>query len=710
MMKNIQYMPRLPFAVTALSLMLSACGGGSNNIATTPGGSSGGSSTCTAANCYEVVFDDTPVANLNFECGIYYGTTGNTGAMRCPADSTVKFFVKASNGTRRVNLGSFVVKPVRAIHPSEKLDTSLIRVTVKDLAENISGVPPINSLDDEAAKTAINLSRFIQSIGLKSEPYIASAPVNRISIDKDLVNGTPAKAATSTSAAVAAIPGLDMLSKDIEPADFKDGSFATKLQPWLAAHKRTLISEAEAKARLEKNFKAIKSGFYYGLPSQRLTIGNEGTENDLDLGISGKGTIDTAFEVTNTVFAMSTREGQTIGYGMQWASKKYKDEVGIFNLFRTTKFAKMRVISGGVDPYTSRFNDFKFQVSRANFKGANSTDYENVTDPAKSSAYENTFANGNIFSFLTGKLQRDLVIPGTAAAYKRYLQVDSVGDQSDLGSWEQKTAPTAGTGDLGNKVYEGRATISKIGGINTYLDPKVWRVKELVAKGQNYIFPLYATLTFKFSDAYYDACTKNPGTTPCEKSRSLNIVFQENGDIWTSNNSTATACVAPVREVPEKSSLVKDTMIGTVRAAFLSSDATQYYISPSILLSGPGFGSLDGMQVGTGQSERIKINVTGVRTAAAGSKGSLNATSAEAIVSGGAVVVEGEDNVNDALWYNLYNNYIFAYVAAINADEASKEPKYADERPLAQDLILAAQQPAGVLTVDTASCYKVERK
>lgn len=707
MMKNIQCIPKLPFAVTALSLMLSACGGGSNNIATTPGSSSGGSNICTAANCVELLFDDTPVANLNFECGIYYGTTGNTGSIFCPLDSTVKFFVKASNGTRRVNLGSFLVKRVRDINASENGDTPLIRVTAKDLAENITGTP-IASLDDEAAKTAINLSRFIQSIGLKSEPYIASAPVNRIAIDKDLVNGTPAKAATSTSAAVAAIPGLDMLSKDIEPADFKDGSFVTKLKPWLDAHKRTLISEAEAKARLAKNFKAVKSGLYYSLPEQRLIIGQENTENDLDYGIGGKGTIDTAFQVTSAVFAMSTREGQTIGYGMQWASKDYKDEVGIFNLFRTKKFAKMRVLSGGVDPYTSRFNDFKFQVSGANFQGAENTAYRSASDTPGSNSYETTFSKGNIFGFLTGKLQRDLVIPGTAAAYKRYLQED-LKDQTVLGTWEQKTAP-ASTGDLGNKVYEGRANISKIGGINTYLDPKVWRVEELVAKGQNYIFPLYATLTFKFSDAYYDACTKKPGTTPCEKSRSLNVVFLEDGDIWTNNYSTPTECVPAVREVPPNSTQQPDIRVGTIRAAYLSSDATQYYISPSILLSGPSFGSLDGMQIGTGVTDRIKINVTGVRTAAAGSKGSLNATSAEAIVSGGAVVVKGEDNVNDALWSNLYNSYILTYVAAINADEASKDPQYDKERPLAQDLVLAAQQAAGVLTVDTASCYKVQRK
>lgn len=710
MMKMTPFNAKLPFAMTALCALLSACGGGSNTIASDTTNTNN-QSLCSASdtNCVNLVFDDMPVANLNFECGIYYGTTGNTGVARCPINATAKFFIKSSKG-RKINLGEYLVKPVRIINPSELLDTSLIRVSVKDLAENITG-NPISSLDDTSAKTAINLSRLIQSIGLKSEPYIASAPVNRIFIDKDLVNGSAAQAATATSPAIPAKPGLDLLTEDVNAADFKDDAFISKVQPWLDANGRTLLSATEAKARLQKTFLAIKSGFYYGTPSQRLVINQPGTDNDLDLGISGNGTIHTDYQVTNAIYALTGRDGVTIGYGMQWAATDInnlpKTDQEIYKMFVNRTFAKMRVSAGGINPYTSRFDNFKLQVSKANFVGDTDSTYGSVSTPANSTNYEDTFEKGNIFSFLNGKLQRDLVVPGTATAYTRYLQQD-LKDTTELGTWEQRTDPSVSTGD---RVFAGRATLSKIGAVNTYLDPKVWRVKELVGNGQNYIFPLYATFTFKYTDAYVQECKTQlgGGEDKCPSSRSLNVVFLENGDIWTSRNSTATECVAPVEkklDPPAVDTRILDQRVGTVRAAFLSTDGSQYYISPSMLLSGKEFGALDGVQIGTSAlATRVKINVAGVRSAATGTRGSLNVTSAESIVdSNGNVVVDGLNNTTDGFWVNGYNSYIVNYVATLEADKET----YPNGAP--KPLKLAATQSFGVLKVDPSSCYKVQAK
>lgn len=701
MMKNSPYIPKLPFAMSALCLLLSACGGGSNNISSANNNTNSQSLCSTSdTNCVDLVFDDTPIANLNFECGVYFGTTGNTGVARCPINSTAKFSIKTSKG-RKINLGQYVVKPVRIVYASELLDTSLIRVSVKDLAENIAG-GSISSLDDNSAavRTALNLSRLLQSVGLKSEPYIATAPVNRVFIDKDLVNGTPAQAATSTSPAVTAKPGLDLLTEDVAAADFKDDTFSTKLQPWLDANGRTLISTAEAKSRLQKTFLAIKSGFYYGTPSQRLTIGKEGTEEDLDLGISGNGTVRPVIQVTNAVYTLTGRNGGTIGYGMQWASEDPKTEKQIFEMFTNTTFAKMRVSSGGVNPYTSRFDNFKFIVSRAVFVGDEDNSYTTLSTPSGSKKYEDTFETGNIFGFVNGKLQRDLVIPGTETAYKKYLDVDRLDDNTELGTWEQRTDPSNSTGD---RIYAGRATVSKIGAVNTYLDPKVWRVRDLVARGQNYIFPLYAMLTFRYTDASVEECKKLPGANDqtCPASRTLNVVFLENGDIWTSRNSTTSACIAPV--VEPTSSQQKDVQVGTVRAAFLSTDGSQYYISPTIILSGKEFGKLDGVQIGTSAlAPRVKINVTGVREAAAGSRGSLNLTSAEPITDSNG---DGLNNTDDGLWVNGYNSYIINYVAyaeSLAEDDATKAPPAA--------LKVAATQAFGVLKIDPSSCYRVPTK
>lgn len=700
MMKMTHYAPTLPFAMTALCLLLTACGGGSNNIAT--GGGNGGvtSNLCASndTNCVDIVFDDTPVANLNFECGVYYGVTGNTAVARCPLNSTVKFFIKPTNSARRVNLGEYLVKPVRTTDASEALDTSLIRITVKDLAEGINGTS-IGSLDDESAKTAINLSRFIQSIGLKSEPYIQSAPVNRIFVDKDLVNGTAAKAATATSAAVAAIPGLEILTADVDAKDFKDGTFATKLSPWLTAHNRSLISADEAKSRLQKTILAVKSGLYFGTPAQRLTIGNNDTENDFDLGISGTGSINTAIQVTNAIYALNGRDGVSTGYGMQWASDAPKTSAEIFKLFVSNKFAKMRVIGGGVNPFTGRFRDFSLQVSKAQFVGDTDSGYAAVSDNGTSTLYEDTFGKGDIFSFVNGKLQRDLVIVGTRAAYKKYTEKELT-DVSELGTWEQKTDPNTTSGA---RIYNGRATLYKIAAINTYLDPKVWRVKELVATGQNYVFPLYATLTFNYSDSYKETC-KPQNTPACPISRKLSVVFLENGDIWTSFNSTETQCVAPVTG--------KDVRIGTVRAAFLNQAATQYYISPTIILSGRSFGALDGVQIGTSAlAPRVKINLAGVINASKGTPGSVNVTSAEPVLdSNGNVVIDGLNNQSDAVWANGYNSLIASFVANAQAEVDADDPKKPTKTPPPAALKLAATQSAGVLTIAPSPCYVVQAK
>lgn len=722
MMKMTHYAPTLPFAMTALCLLLTACGGGSNNIAT--GGGNGGvtSNLCASSdiNCVDVVFDDTPVANLNFECGIYYGVTGNTAVARCPVNSTVKFFVKANGGTRRVNLGEFLVKAVRTTDASEAQDTSLIRVTVKDLAEGINRTS-IGSLDDDGAKTAINLSRFIQSIGLKSEPYIQSAPVNRIFIDKDLINGTAAKAATATSAAVAATPGLDILTEDVDANDFKDGTFVTKLTPWLTAHNRTLISADEAKIRLQKTILAVKSGFYFGTPAQRLTIGNNNTENDFDLGISGTGSINTAIQVTNAIYALNGRDGVSTGYGMQWASDVPKTSAEIFKLFITNKFAKMRVIGGGVNPFTGRFRDFSLEVSKAQFVGDTDSSYVAVSDEGNSNLYEDTFKKGDTFSFVNGKLQRDLVVVGTRAAYKKYLEIPLT-DDSELGSWEQKT--DSGT-TSGARIYNGAATLYKIGAINTYLDPKVWRVKELVATGQNYVFPLYATLTFNYSDKYKETC-KPQNTPACPTSRKLSVVFLENGDIWTSFNSTEKTdtapakCIPPITSPEEEQEQVtsptgeqkKDVRIGTVRAAFLNQAATQYYISPTIILSGKDFGALDGVQIGTSAlAPRVKINLAGVIAASKDTPGSLNVTSAEPVLdSSGNVIADGLNNQSDASWANGYNSLIASFVANAQAEVDADDPEKPTKTPPPAALKLAATQSSGVLTIAPSPCYKVQAK
>ncbi len=645
-----------PFSLTTLCLLLGACGGASNTI--NEDFSSTEENTAvqcasTDTNCVDLVFDDTPVINLNYECGKYRGVTDATGSARCPIDSNVNFYLKAPNGLRRINLGTFSVKSVRASDLSEAEDSSLIRIGVKELAENTTGTKITNLNEGVAASTAINISRLLQSLRRQSEPYIATAPVNRIYIDSDV------KA------------GIEKLSEDIAAKDFQTGSFEDKLVPWFEAQKRSLLDEASAKARLEKTILAIKSGIFFATPTATLDLGSQLGTTSLDLGISGLGENNKRASVA--IYMLADRAGQSIGYGMQWSGQTTTAQEA-FKLFLNSNFAKMRIedSSGGLNPYTNRFTNFNLKVGPKTYDAAEANQY-----------------NGDTFSFVNGKLIRDLAVLSSATVYEFYTGV-KVEDQTELGTWTQKSP-------AGINSFTGNATLFKTGAVNTYLDPAVWRTKESVKSG-TYLFPLHATFNFDYSNEYLEEC-KNQAKTNCTKTDSLPVVFLENGDIMTdSNNASAfananAACGDGAAQ----------TRIGTVRAAYPSTDGNQFYISPSIILSGEKFGALDGVQIGTSAlAPRVKINLAGIRQAAAGQRGSINVTSAE----------DGDTASGEvaAVWVNGFNTFTDFRVAQKEAEEKSTEKVEKPSPAITKTQKLVAEQYAGGLSVSVSSCYTVKQK
>jgi hypothetical protein len=358
----------------------------------------------------------------------------------------------------------------------------------------------------------------------------------------------------------------------------------------------------------------------------------------------------------------------------------------MYQLFLNSDFAKMRVnpLSGGIDPITNKFSNFNLKVSAAKYVGETSAGY------GTSQQYNDTFASGDTFSFVNGKLIRDFSVIGSADVYKLYTGVVA-SDSTDLGTWQQMSANNT-------LSYSGKATLSKTGAVNTYLDPAVWRVKDAVTTGSKYLFPLYTTFTFKFPDAFVSACTSN-GQISCPSSQSLNVIFLENGDI-VANNTVGTDTTGQCTRDSGQ-----DIPIGTVRAAYMSQDNTNYFVSPNLVLSGASFGLLDGIQVGTSAlASKVKINLAGVVNAPAGTQGSINATSAEAVTdsSTGAVTTTPDANLNPAMWVNGYDQFIQLHVnAAVNNSAATQ--------PTAQEKVLA-NLASGNLSVNTASCYKVMQK
>ena len=644
-----------PFALTTLCLLLSACGGGSNTIIEDPTSvdeTAAVQCLSTDKSCIDFVFDDTPVVNLNYECGKYRGVTNATGVARCPIDSNVSFYLKANGGVRRVNLGVYSVKAVRDVDASELQDTALIRVGVKELAENTTKSQMLGLDNSPATITAINLSRLLQSLGRTSEPYVETAPVNRIYIDNDV------KA------------DIEKLTKNVEAEDFKDAGFEEKLAPWLSEQKRTLISVATARARLEKNILAIKSGIFFATPTATLDLGKELGNNSLDLGISG-------FNGTNrasvALYTLADRIGQSIGYGLEWTGSTTTAQ-DAYTLFLTSNFAKMRLTTSDaksiVNPYTNRLTDTGFKVGAKEYTAAEPNQYKD-----------------DVFRFVNGRLIRDLGILGSATIYEFYTGV-KVENQNDIGTWEQKSA-------IGANSFTGNATLFKTGAVNTYLDPIVWRTKDSVKSG-TYFFPLYATLTFNYNDAYTEACKKQG--LSCATSDSLPIVFLENGDILTDTNAVAMNS-APLCGANS----TEQTRIGTVRAAYPSTDGNQLYINPSIILSGPQFAKLDGIQIGTSAlAPRVKINLAGIKQAAAGQNGSINITDAKANNTASGEL--------PASWVNGYNTFTGLRVAQRRAEIASEGKIEKPSPDVTKQQELDSEQLEGLLTIKNSSCYQVKQK
>lgn len=648
-MQKIYQASKLPFALTTLCLMLSACGGGSNTINEDPTGGGTGNvvSECPTSNatCVDVLFDDTPVVNLNYECGTYRGLTTATGVARCPIDSNVTFFLKNPDNARRVTLGTVAVKPVRNVIASEAGSDSLIRITTKDLAEATTNTA-ITSLDSTVGATAaINMSRLLQTLARTSEPYIDSAPINRVYIDTDVKTG------------------IEKLEKDIVPADFQSNEIVAKLQPWLEIQKRTLISADEAKRRLNKVVVTKNAGIFTATPTLDVDVSEAGKITsglDLKLGVSSTNSKDKFASIA--MYSSVDRSGQNTGFGLQWVMDTSSNTTTLadrYKIYLKNNFSKMSLTTpqAGFNPYTKRFSNFSFNVGPKTYTSADANTY-----------------NGDVFSFANGKLVRDVAVLGSSDVYELYTN-EAIKDRSELGTWEQKSS-------IGSTNFSGTATVSKLGSVNTYLDPAVWRVKDGVKTGETYLFPLYMTLTLNYDKAYTDACST------CAASQTIPVAVLENGDIITDGDNSA--AFAGSKAMCGEGGIAQKR-IGTVRAAAPSGDGSQLFFNPSILLAGSQFGALDGTVIGI--DSRIKINLAGIRNVATGQRGSLNATSSEL----------GDTDQRSAPWFNIYNLFTSLrvdYEPATNETVAAITPEQK----------LAANQSAGTLQANTSECYKVYQK
>ena len=657
---NHQTRVKKVFTMGLLAAGLAACSGANNTINSSAGGTDPSTRTSCgdSASCVKIEFVDDPVINLNYSCGSVVNVTDETGVAICPANSKAEFYLQSTKSLRRVVFGSILVQPA---------GQSLLRVTPLDFVAKRDEVTSLTSPD---ASVAINITRFLQALrerntaGVELEPFVATAPVNRIRITDQLKDQ------------------IDLLTEDVPAGVFISDQFLTALKPFFEATKRTPISAEQASARLLTTLKAIKTGIYFGTPAITLPgsvggsaaldglTGSTGID-DLRLGIEGQAAPDSnssntgLLRSTMALYSLVDRDGAHIGQGMQWTGRANTSE-GVYNLYRQNDFDKLRPdnLVGGFDPITDRVNgQWKWRS----------------VDPQ---------TQGKLINFNEGRLLRNYSMVGSRKVYQNLTTDVNEPAAGTIGRWIQRSF--VNTAGVTQPEIKGTATINKAANVSTFFDRAVWRTRDTVRAGERFVFPLHVTLKFLYGFGSTD-CPKGG----CTDLPNLSVTILENGNIISDFSAVATGetllskagnCAAVDPATLKDAEGVQEYRVGTVRAAYTGADSSDTFIGPTLLFSGDVFGVHDGLQIASlAATPRVKMNIAGVISDSTSPTVNITDSSSDKNETGG---------FDPAKWGHIYNAYLALYDTT--GLTAAQKLRY-DE---------AKKRQEGTVTAIVTPCYK----
>ncbi|MDB0117133.1 protein FilF [Acinetobacter baumannii] len=541
-----------PFALTTLAIILNGCGGGSSNINENPNaGNSGGpltSGSCKPSvsntdnrdfTCLEFALDY-PIEGINFDCssaiGQHFATKLSQNAVigSCKAGDTARFYLQGKDN-KQIFLGNVKLDTVGKYTVVANNGTTQmsrpVYLRVLDLAIGITGKTPV-ALDknDETIKVAMALIKIFQSIGVENNDNLIG--------DIQPTDVTDEKKALLTK-----------LSQSITAADFQSGAYASILKPWLDVSQ---ISDDEA----------------YRLVVQTTNLSNagvlEGFEFDIFRAFRGcnRSTIEdckndstTLRRAANSMYLISDRQGYSLGYGLQWKGNNVTNAIALLSKVKPVKMTAN---------------------AQKNWINPISREIQSNT-PLILSISDDTNEDLQIYQ---GKFINNHAVAGTETFYKGLTQL-STGNPQHYGLWRQS---------VGGETYNGVLDIVKEYPIS-YLEKSVFKTARNVKAGENYIFPLYATLTFNFAAA---------GIQPV----SLGIVIDENGDIRTDIKPNATTtdmsgqCATLSDATLIDSNGIQQYRIGTTAATLDLPTQNDQSIFIRMILSNPKFANINGAMVG----------------------------------------------------------------------------------------------------------------
>lgn len=607
------------FPVVALVTALTGCGGAaSNNLADPTTASEDKIVTCAASGATTCVTGqfvvDAPVVGLSYQCGLVNDVTDSTGTVICPDQSVATFSLRSTDRTRSITLGTYLVKSKR--DTGRNATGSLVSITPLDL---VSTAADASSLTDAIATPVVNIAQLLETLRSNTSPYTEDSPTSRLIVD----DATKQK--------------LNLLAANVTAIDLSSDAFVTKVQPILTSLNITLLPQSEAIKRYMKALQAIQAGFYYSTPLFIAGIPDITATTAANLAtIATSATTDdqALLGLSNVI----DRSGNLIGQGAEWngnispvdsssgtASKTAYNLLtgpnGYTRLLPTSSASFINPVSGLVkDNYI--WQPKAFTLDSSNFwteTGATPTQLGQAL-------------------FKKGRLLGGTYIIGTQPLWQNVTNnpATTLAPDNELAVWTQSNSATS-------NPYAGKLVLQKTRSVDTFLDPTVFKTAANVGMGNQAVFPLYAVLNFTYIDT-------NKVTQPLGQQ---GIAILANGNIETDMNQNCHA--SPTTEYP----------IGLVGAAFQgTTNISDRFISPIIMLSGQQFQKLDGVQIGSlGFSRSAKINVVGA------TRGSINMTDNTAVTStdsqGNTTLVStGEQSTAPAsftnfydLWSNLKNTY-----------------------------------------------------
>ena len=670
----------LPFAFSAMAIILQGCGGESADVIPGNNDSSTVNGACIGTNsgCIEFALDY-PLQTLDFHCGddtkqtfvTTYDVDKGVATGACKVGQSITFYILGKD-ERRVDLGSFSMNRIGNVTSKSHYP----RMNLLDIAE---GIRNTNSAGDLSQyDIAIRLVQLIQAMGLNTDQLRSATEIFPVAINEDIR------------------AGLDQLDEDITVEKIKtlsDQDFDALLKKWLGP---TTITKEQAEQVLQALLNISNAAVYqpeFSLFSTE-SLGSYVTGSE---GLVGCSNLNRECSLTDTdlthilghFILMTDRQGMTFGSGLQWKGKieSTTQNPGDFttigglnaHLIRSIKPVQMTADAQNswIDPETKQIANTPGYLFRVG---------DSTTEKLK-------IEQGRLYNdyMIAGKERFYKVLTGKSVSYNL-----NESEKRELGLWQQTggTLNFAGTMDL-YKIYP-----------ITHLDRRVFTTQNNVRNQENYFFPLYGNLKFTL-------------TNDSNRIINLGIVIDENGDIRT-NIKPATAkvdeCSAEYNpSTMQTTYLVEDSedtdavetvqqyRIGTVSRAFVPAAVrkkTDNTLSIRMVFANEELGDLNGALIG--MNSTIKTSTDG---------------SSESIVVGGALV-----NLTDLFNVRVTGDGTNTPKPTISLTDsegdtvkwansfASFSQVYSKQNPSDESVKRLSKLAGGTVSLTAAECYKVKAK